>query len=94
MSAVPHFGPLGVNDSLVARMERLWEMKPSVVEITFGFVNPHDDSLIDWGPKLTMSRADAANALRTARQQGQVIERSVTGYEITGGLNKAWRYTS
>lgn len=84
------FTPLGVDDSLVARIEQIWGMKPSVVEISLGYEHPHDESVVEWDKK-ALPRDSAAQVLRNARREGFKIERSMTGYSISGNFNPAWR---
>lgn len=84
------FGPLGERDSLVSRIERIWNLRPSVIEISLGYEHPHDESVIAWDKK-ALPRDSAAQVLRNARREGLLIERSMTGYSITGNFNPAWR---
>lgn len=89
MSAV--FSALRECDSLVARIERIWNLKPTVVEVSVGYPNPRDDSLLEW-LTVPMSRKKAADAIRAARKRGLLIERSTTGYCISGAVHPAWSY--
>ena len=77
------FGELLPTDSLVARIERIWNMKPSVVEVTVAYTHPDDDNELDIF-KTAMTRAQAAQTLRRARRSRLLIEASVTGYCISG----------
>lgn len=88
MAVVPSFPPLRPGDSLVARIERLWHLKPTAYEISIGFPNENDDSLLDWHSRV-MTRAETAKALRSARRNGLLIERKTTGYSISGALRHA-----
>lgn len=89
--ALTGFGPLGEDDSLVARIEAIWNLRPTAIEVRVGYAHPDDDSLTEWS-KTTMTRAQAAQALRTARKSRLLIERSRIGYCISGQTNPAWSY--
>jgi hypothetical protein len=78
--------PLLPGDSLVASIERIWGLKPSVIEVSIGTSNdPYSADPTDW-VKTAMTRTQAALALRTARAENLLIEQSRTGYVISGGF--------
>jgi hypothetical protein len=82
------FGP---EDSLVRKIERIWNLKPGSIEISIGYIDPNDEDLLCW-TRVQMSRGEAARTLRGARRRLLTIERSQTGYCISGDLSPAWRY--
>lgn len=80
------FPPLLASDSLVARLEQIWGLKPTVIEVNVGYGHPEDESAISW-TTAQMTREQAAKALRIARREGLLIEASRTGYDISGRIN-------
>ena len=62
-----------------------------MLDFDIGYVCPHDDSMLDVVRKV-MTRQQAAEALRAARQQRECIDRTPTGYSVSGALNPTWRY--
>lgn len=83
MSAVLSFPALQPGDSLLARMETIWDLRRTVVEVTVAYTHPDDDNQRDTF-KTAMTRKQAADAIRSARRQGLLVEESVTGYCISG----------
>lgn len=68
-------------------------MKPALVEVSVGWVNPMDDDILEWTRPVPMTREHAAFALWIARRQRLRIEREQSGgYAISGALNPAWNY--
>lgn len=80
------FGTLLPGDSLMARIERIWGMKPSVIEVSIGTSNdPYSSKPTQW-TKTAMTREQAAQVLREARREGLLIEQDRTGYLISGHI--------
>lgn len=78
------FAALQPDDSLVARIERIWGLKPSVIEVSIGTSSdPYSSVPTEW-TKTAMTRDQAARVLRRARREGLLIEASRTGYEVSG----------
>jgi hypothetical protein len=88
-ASLPQYRPaptLLPGDSRGASLERIWRMRPSVIEVSIGTSNdPYSADPTDW-VKTAMTRTQAALALRTARAENLLIEQSRTGYVISGGF--------
>jgi hypothetical protein len=82
------FGP---EDSLVRKIERIWNLKPGSIEISIGYVDPNDADILCW-TRVQMSRGEAARTLRGARRRLLTIEKSRNGWSISGEINPAWEY--
>jgi len=76
-------------DSLVSRIEAIWNLKPNTVEISIGYLQPDDETC--WISH-RFDRKAAANAIKSARNRGLKVERDTRGYCISGELNAAWSY--
>jgi hypothetical protein len=65
--------------------------KPGAVEVSIGYVDPNDADLLCW-TRVEMTRGEAARTLRSARHRLLTIEKSRTGWCISGDLCPGWEY--
>ena len=74
------FGPLLPSDSLVERMELIWNLpphKPRVIVIEYGSTDGDTGAYV--GESLRLTRAEAAHELRRLRHCGHFVQRCRNG---------------